>query len=79
MLHDHQARKPLIICLDADTLVEPNYLDALDSYGRRDNAWAGVIRYAHPLEGTPEEQSAIVCYELFLRYMDLGLQYAGDG
>ncbi|MFP6584892.1 MAG: hypothetical protein VCD00_20325 [Candidatus Hydrogenedentota bacterium] len=69
---------PLIICLDADTTVEPNYLDALDAFTNSKSPWAGVINYAHPIQGSPEEQAAIVSYELFLRYTELGLRFASS-
>lgn len=76
ILHEQKTQHPLIVCLDADTLVESNYLDALDAYAKRDDAWAGVIRYAHRVEGASDEQSAIISYELFLRYMEIGLRFA---
>lgn len=71
-----ETESPLIIALDADTLVEPNYLDALHHYAQRPDAWAGVIDYAHPLPDDPREQAAIVSYELFLRYQHLALHSA---
>ncbi len=67
---------PLIICLDADTRVQPNYLEAVYRYAKRSDAWAGVIDYAHPLPEDPQEQAAIVSYELFLRYQHLALHGA---
>ena len=69
---------PLIVCLDADTLVEPNYLDAVYRYAERSDAWAGVIDYAHPLPEDSQEQAAIVSYELFLRYQHLALHWAAS-
>lgn len=68
----------LLISLDADTTVEPSYLPAIRRHFESENAWAGVVDYAHPLEGAGEEMAAIVCYELFLRYHVLGLEYAGS-
>lgn len=75
-LLESDTESPLIVCLDADTLVEPNYLEAVYAYARRPDAWAGVINYAHPLPEDPQEQAAIVSYELFLRYQHLALKWA---
>lgn len=67
----------LLFSLDADTLVEPNYLPAVHAFfSQRHSDWAAVAAYAHRLEGASEEIAAIVCYELFLRYHALGLSYA---
>ena len=69
---------PVLISLDADTLVEPNYLPAIRSHFDETGAWAAVISYAHQTSGTESERAAILCYELFLRYHTLGLHYAGS-
>jgi len=68
----------LLLSLDADTWVEPNYLPAVRAGFGRPNAWAAAISYAHRLEGDPSQVAAIVCYEIFLRYHVLGLAYAGS-
>lgn len=68
----------LLFCLDADTLVQANYLTAVRDAFMTRGLWAGVVDYAHPLDGPEEETAAIVAYELFLRYHVLGLHYAGS-
>ena len=68
----------LIISLDADTIVEANYLSALRAEFARPNAWAAVINYAHPIDGSPEQCAAILAYEIHLRYHTLGLRYAAS-
>jgi len=70
------ASTKLLFSLDADATVEPNYLSAVREYFEQRNAWAGVVSYAHPLGGPPDQVAGIVCYELFLRYHVLGLRYA---
>ena len=72
------AARPLLICLDADTLVEPSYLPALVRHFRGTPAGGAVIPFRHQPGRTREEQSAIVCYELFLRHYILGLKLAGS-
>ncbi len=68
--------KKIIISLDADCIVEKNYLsEIVNSFNRR-NLNAAVINYAHEISG--EESEAIICYEIFLRYYELGLKFAGS-
>ena len=67
-----------ILSLDADTQVEPNYVDAVCRFFR-EHPVAGVsIAYAHRLEDCNEENlGAMVKYELYLRYYRAGLAYMG--
>lgn len=78
VLRRNDADPGLIVSLDADTLVEPNYLAALRAEFDRRDAWAAVIDYAHPVNGPPEECAPILAYETHLRYHALGLRYAGS-
>jgi len=64
--------------LDADSLVEPNYLDAVRRHVKTHRFPASVIRYAHGASRDPLRQQAIICYELFLRYYVWGLSFAGS-
>ncbi len=66
----------VLLSLDADTWVDPNYLEAARACFSRPNAWAAAFPFAHRLEGSPAEIAAIVCYEIFLRYHVMGLAYA---
>ncbi len=66
-----------IISLDADTRVDNGYLPAIRAHFERPDAWAAVIDYAHPLDD-PGTHAAILCYELFLRYHELSLRWAGS-
>ena len=76
---DYGNNRPPIICsLDADTLVEPTYLSAVRKAFEQDKVTAAVIAFAHQAADRTDEQSAICCYELFLRYYVLGLRYAGS-
>ena len=66
----------LLMNLDADTLVEPNYLSTLlDAFSSR-RAHAGVIAYEHQAAARPALQDAIILYEIYLRYWVAGLKYA---
>ncbi|MBI2434125.1 MAG: hypothetical protein HYV26_14810 [Candidatus Hydrogenedentes bacterium] len=67
-----------LVCLDADTHVEPTYLPALFQFYKARGRWAGVLSYAHRLEGPEKQQAAILAYERFLRYHEAGLRFAGS-
>lgn len=66
----------LLCSLDADTLVEPNYLSSVRRFFKDGKRGAAAIRFRHPRPVDEEEQKAIVCYEIFLRYYVLGLRSA---
>jgi glycosyltransferase involved in cell wall biosynthesis len=68
----------VICCLDADTLVEENYLSAVRAHFTETKDPAAVVSYAHQRPVNPELQAAICCYEIFLRSYVMGLSYAGS-
>jgi len=67
--------------LDADSLVDKNYLTAVYDYFMQDaKCQAASIHYEHPLEGddfSKENYTAILTYELHLRYYVHALRAAG--
>jgi hypothetical protein len=69
----------IIVSLDADTLCEPNYLQAIyEEFKRRPKASGASIAYEHPIQGDefPQEvYDAIILYELYLRYYIQALRY----
>lgn len=70
--------KKILICLDADCKAEKNYLTTIvEDYNRR-NLSAAVINFSHELSTNEEQNLAIICYEIFIRYYVLGLKYAGS-
>lgn len=69
---------PLLISLDADTLVRPGYAGAIVKHFSAAVAGGAVIPFAHqPASGEPENR-AIERYELFLRCYVAGLCFAGS-
>jgi len=62
-------REGLIVALDADTLIAPNYLQAItDHFGEHPKCPGASIAYAHRLdESSAPERRGIVQYELHLR------------
>jgi hypothetical protein len=67
-----------LICLDADTLVEPGYLQAISEHFANSVAGGAVIPFCHQRGAKLEEERAITLYELYLRHYVLGLQQAGS-
>ncbi len=75
LLKDVSRPKAVMVCLDADTLVEKNYLSAIrDHYHRKTHA--AVIDYAHRMPEEPPLRRAICAYEIYLRAYVLGLEAA---
>ena len=68
----------VISCLDADTLVEENYLSAVCNHFSDTRNSAAVARYAHQRPADLELLSAICCYEIYLRAYVMGLSFAGS-
>lgn len=68
----------LILSLDADTVVQPNYLTAVRNAFISGKTQTGIIAYEHQMPSNELEQAAICSYEIFLRYWVLGLKYAGS-
>jgi hypothetical protein len=70
----------ILVCLDADSRVENDYLRALEIHFRENpKSPACSIRFEHPLSGSDfpsEVYKGIVRYELFLRYYIQGLRFA---
>jgi hypothetical protein len=75
---DYEKVTPLLISLDADTLVRPDYLSALIRHFQDAKVSGAVIPFCHQPGSTPEEDRAIKRYELFLRAYVLGLSRAGS-
>jgi len=69
---------PLLVCLDADTLVLPDYLPALARHFAQSACGAAVIPFCHQRGPTAESDRIIMRYELFLRGYVLGLKLAGS-
>ncbi len=70
----------VILCLDADCTVAPDYLSAVyDRFYTDPDLKAAAIHFEHPLSGPEEDKvyQGIIAYELSLRYYRQGLVYAG--
>jgi len=76
LLDYNSQSKKILVCLDADCTVEKNYITEIVNNFNTGNLSAAYVNYAHKIDGPLEEQEAIICYEIFLRYYELCLQFA---
>ncbi|SMG15320.1 Glycosyl transferase family 2 [Marivirga sericea] len=69
----------IILCFDADSTCQSNYLQEIEQHFLNyPNATAASIHYEHPLKiQNGNLNSAIILYELHLRYYIQALKYAG--
>lgn len=68
----------IIVCFDADSVCEPNYLVELENHFKKNSKSPGCsIYFEHPLVGDEPDQiyRAITGYELHLRYYNQALRY----
>ena len=68
----------ILVCFDADSLCEPNYLVAVEEHFKK-NKGAVSLHFEHPIEGDEfdrEVYEGIYYYELHLRYYKNGLHFA---
>jgi len=66
----------ILFCLDADTLVEPNYLLQVTRHFTRKQSLSAVVPFAHRKSPNGSIQDAITIYEAYLRYYVIGLKHA---
>ncbi len=69
-------KSPVLISLDADTLVDENYLATILSHFRQSTAGAAVIPFRHQNGEFAQQENAVRRYELYLRSYLLGLELA---
>ncbi len=71
----------IIVCFDADSKCDENYLVEIESHFKKYSKTPGCsIHYEHPIEGKEFEQNiydGIINYELFLRYYNQALLFCG--
>lgn len=77
-LLEYRTGDPLLICLDADTTVQPDYLPAIVDHFSDSASGGASIPFRHRPAADAAGQSAIERYELFLRSYVLGLGLAGS-
>lgn len=72
------SKQGILVQLDADTLVDQNYLRAIATAFRGQTCTAAVIPYRHQGTNDKNELRAINLYELYMRCHALGLRLAGS-
>jgi hypothetical protein len=76
--YEDKGKEKLLICLDADCTVKVNYLTEIHRYFYKNKIKAASIYFEHILTNSADDNFAIICYEIFLRYYVLCLRYAGS-
>jgi len=66
----------IIISLDADCVVESNYLDEITSSFTKHNFSAATVEFDHNSSEDGINRLGIISYEIFLRYYVVGLLFA---
>ena len=78
---DNLNRDGIIVCFDADSICCYNYLTEIEQHFTKHPKTPGcAIRYEHPVSGqefSKDVYDGIINYELFLRYYNQGLHFAG--
>ncbi len=69
-------KKKIIFFLDADCTVRSDYLQKVTLAFNKNDLHSAVIEYEHKFINDTPEAEAIICYEIFLRYLRLGLKFA---
>ena len=73
---EYSTGDPLLVCLDADTIVQPDYLAAIGRHFGTTGGGGASIPFRHRRALDSLGQAAIDRYELFLRAYVLGLEQA---
>ncbi len=68
--------KKIIISLDADCLVEENYISEIEHNFNQPNISAGMVEFEHNLQDDEINKPGILSYEIFLRHYVAGLLFA---
>ena len=68
--------KKIIVSLDADCLVEENYLLEIQNYFNQKNISAAIVDFEHNFAKNDINKSGILSYEIFLRHYVAGLLFA---
>jgi len=64
-----ESSQDLIVSLDADTTMDPGYLESVvETFARHPGATGLAARYHHGLTGDEAQDRAMLRYELYLRY-----------
>ena len=74
----NDSSKNILLCLDADCTVQNNYITEIHKCFKEEKCSAAYVQFEHTLTADDENNLAIICYEIFLRYYVLGLEIAAS-
>lgn len=70
------ADRKLIVSLDADCLVQENYLEEIQKHFKKENCSVAVVDFEHAIPDDRQNEIGILSYEIFLRHYVAGLLFA---
>ena len=76
----NKSKEAVLVCLDADCLVSPNYFEAIHTAFQNPAVISAGIYFEHPIQGSGYSQeiyTSIIQYELHLRYFRRAKKWAG--
>ena len=68
--------KKIIICLDADCVVDENYLQEIQNTFNEQECFCALVDFEHTLPEEETKKVGILSYEIFLRHYVTGLLFA---
>ena len=67
-INDKASDDDIVISLDADTIIDPNYIDSIvDNFSKNPKAMAISAPYYHPLSGDEMVDKSMLRYEIYMR------------
>jgi glycosyltransferase involved in cell wall biosynthesis len=67
-INDKASDDDIVISLDADTIIDPNYIDSIvDNFSKNPKAMAISVPYYHPLSGDEMVDKSMLRYEIYMR------------
>ena len=68
--------KKIIVSVDADCIVQDNYLPEIQKFFTENNAYVALVNFEHSLPEETINRISILSYEIFLRHYVVGLLFA---
>lgn len=78
LLAENGRERSVLVSMDADAPPARGYLDALAAFYARDDRWAGYAAYLHTCPEGGNQVELITAHEIYMRYHEMGLRYAGS-
>jgi len=78
LLAEKDGNHSVLVSMDADAPPARGYLDALTAFYAGDKRWAGYAAYLHTFPEGGNQAELVAAHEIYMRYHETGLRYAGS-